>query len=109
MLHVLSTANASRYQRAFKVQVTSSVKLQLVGHSQSCKNVIFFKCRKCGKCPQKPFARLQVVGHSQGMSALYVMLSNNPSMADKISLVGLQSSNVCFLDKILFKTTQGSK
>ena len=37
------------------------------------------------------FARLQVVGHSQGMSALYVMLSNYPSMANNISLVGLQS------------------
>merc|ERR1719209_2713105 len=31
--------------------------------------------------------RLQVVGHSQGMSTLYVMLSNYPSMADKISLI----------------------
>ena len=32
-----------------------------------------------------------MVGHSQGMSALYVMLSNYPSIADNISLVGFQS------------------
>jgi len=32
-------------------------------------------------------SRLQVVGHSQGMSALYVMLSNYPSMANNISLI----------------------
>ena len=32
--------------------------------------------------------RLQVVGHSQGMSALYVMLSAFPNMAEDISLVG---------------------
>ena len=32
--------------------------------------------------------RLQVVGHSQGMSALYVMLSTFPNLAEDISLVG---------------------
>ena len=46
---------------------------------------------------QKPLVRLQVVGHSQGMSALYVMLSNYPSLADKISLVGFQTFNSCQL------------
>ena len=52
---------------------------------------------------QKPLVRLQVVGHSQGMSALYVMLSNYPSLADKISLVGFQTFNSLLLVSVILK------
>ena len=35
--------------------------------------------------------RLQVLGHGQGMTCLYVMFHTNPSYAEKISLVSAMS------------------